>query len=249
MRLNFGLALFACFLASPAIAADLPPPPAPPPRAPAVYAPIPAPIFTWTGFYFGANGGYGWSKWSDNFGDNISGRGALAGGQLGFNYQINQFVIGIDADADWSGMTGNIGASATGPFGGVISATATDQNNFVSTFGARAGYAIDHALIYAKGGGAWTRDVLSVSVTNVGGAVASGSSTNNRLGWMVGGGLEYAVTNNVTVKAEYDYLNFGSMNESVTISGGGLAPTTGTVSSKLNMNLVKVGVSYLFKPF
>jgi outer membrane immunogenic protein len=209
----------------------------------------PSADFHLDGFYIGANSGYGWSYWSDPFGDNINGKGALAGGQLGFNYQIGQFVVGLDADLDWTGMTGNISAAAVGPFGGVISATATDANNFLSTFGARAGFAIDHALIYAKGGGAWTRDVLTISVTNVGGAIASGSSTTSRIGWMVGGGLEYAVTNNITLKAEYDYVNFGTANETITIAGGGLAPTTGTVAAKLYENVAKVGISYLFRPF
>ena len=244
-----------------AMAADLPPAAPPPPRAPAAYIPAPPP-FSWTGFYVGINGGWGWNQWSNpdgqfaaaGFSNTENGNGPLAGGQIGFNYQISQFVVGVDADFDWANIkwSQSIAIPIGGLFGGPgasIGSTLSDKDQFLSTFGARFGYAFDHALFYAKAGGAWTREQFNLSVTNIVGAVASGSVNDNRLGWMVGGGLEYAVTDNITVKAEYNYVSFGSENQTLTISGGGLAGATGTFSTKQNISLVKVGLSYLFNSF
>ena len=107
-------------LASPVFAADLPPAslPPPPPRAPSTYIPVAPPPFSWTGFYIGANGGWGWSTTTlTDFGPNLFGQlfplgtttstsqnGWLAGGTIGLNYQINQLVLGVEGDFDASGI-------------------------------------------------------------------------------------------------------------------------------------------------
>jgi outer membrane immunogenic protein len=167
---------------------------------------------------------------------------------------IGQFVVGVDADFDWANIkwsqsvTFPVGGLFGGP-GGNISASISDKDQFLSTFGARFGYAFDHAMIYAKAGGAWEREQFNLSVTNVAGAVATATGNTNRLGWMVGAGLEYAVTNNVTLKAEYNYVNFGTYNQTITLAGGGLAGATGTFNTKQNISLVKVGASYLFNSY
>jgi len=89
--------------AVPAFAADLPPPVAPAPRAPVVY--VPAQIFSWTGFYVGINGGWGFgqSTWTPPVGtiSSFSTNGGMLGGTLGGNYQIGQFVVGGEGDVDW----------------------------------------------------------------------------------------------------------------------------------------------------
>ena len=244
---SFALAIIASAVAaSPGLAADLPAP-ALPPQAPATYAPPPPP-FTWTGIYVGANGGYGLGNWSDGLGDSFSPSGALAGGTVGANYQIQQFVLGLEGDIDWSSIKWSQSASSTfaGPFGGTVSGSLADKNEYLSTFAARFGFAADRALFYAKGGGALTNEDWSVSVTNTAGAVATGSSTDQRFGWMAGAGIEYAITDMITLKAEYNYIDFGSNNDTLTISGGGLAPTSATVPSKLTMNVFKGGVNFLF---
>jgi outer membrane immunogenic protein len=243
-------AIAVCSVAvSPALAADLPPP-APPPRAPAAYIP-PPPVFTWTGFYVGINGGYGWSNWSDTFGNTASGNGFLAGGQLGVNYQLGQFVFGFDADIDWSGVKWSQSAGAAGTFFGAPAggtASATNKEDVVSTFTGRFGFAVDRALIYAKFGGAWTEEKWTLAAAGVVGAIPfslAGTPSSDRLGWTAGGGFEYAVLDNFTVRAEYDFLDFRTLNETLTMTGGGIT-VTGVVPSKLTMSQFKVGLNYLF---
>jgi outer membrane immunogenic protein len=242
------LAMALALSAVPAFAADLPVAPPPPPRAPAF---VPAPPFTWTGFYVGINGGYGWGNWSDGLGDSFNNNGGLAGGTIGFNYQWDWFVAGFEGDIDWADLKWNQSAAASGTvFGVPVSAAATInyKNDILSTFAARFGAAADHALFYVKAGGAWTQEQFSgTGSLSVGGpppttVVINGSNSFSRLGWMVGAGVEYAFTNNLTAKIEYNYIDFGTENDTLTFAG----VAVGTVPSKLNMSVVKVGVNWLF---
>lgn len=229
---------------APALAADLPVPAAPP-IVSAPYIPAPPP-FTWTGFYVGINGGYGWSNWSDGFGDSFNGNGFLGGGELGFNYQIGQFVIGFEGDGDWSGIKWSQSASTTfnvfGPV--VIGTTISNQEELLGTFAARFGFAADRILFYGKAGGAWTDEVWKVSITGPGGS-AGGTTDISRFGWMAGAGVEYAITDSLTFKAEYNYLGFGNNTDNISIAGGGAVATV-AVPSKLNLSVVKLGLNYLF---
>lgn len=232
-----------------AFAADLPPSPTPY-RAPAVYAPPPA--FTWSGFYIGVNGGYGWGKWDDGSGDSFSSNGGLAGGTIGANYQVNQFVVGVEGDFDWSGMKWDQSIPIGGlvPPPGSATASATYKNEWLGTFAARFGLAVDRTLFYVKGGGAVTNDNYNMSGSAAGGVTFGESDSFTRWGWMVGAGVEYAVTNNVSLKAEYNYIDFGSNTETLNFSGTNAAgvPFTAGISdsAKLNVSAVKVGINVLF---
>lgn len=79
--------------------------------------------------------------------------------------------------------------------------------------------------------------------------VLTGSDSFNRLGWMVGTGVEYAVTNNLILKAEYNYVDFGSNNETLTINSTLSGAATASINSKLAMNVVKFGVNRLFNGY
>jgi outer membrane immunogenic protein len=237
-----------------AFAADLPQPLPPPVRAPAF---VPPPPFTWTGVYAGINGGYAWGNWSDGFGDSFKSNGGIVGGTFGFNYQWGWFVAGFEGDIDWSGQKNSGSASTSGTlFGAPIgaAATATYKNDVLSTFAARFGVAADHWLFYGKAGGAWTQEKFNgtASLVTPGATfVASESDSFSRLGWMAGAGVEYAITNNLTAKVEYNYIDFGSNNETLnvtgTIAGAGVAGTTPVpITSKLHDNVVKVGLNWLF---
>lgn len=240
------LAVALALSAAPAFAADLPVAPPPPPRAPAF---VPAPPFTWTGFYVGINGGYAWGNWSDGFGDSFNSNGGIVGGTVGFNYQWNWFVAGFEADLDWSDQKFSQSASAGGVvFGTPVSASATFnyKNDVLSTFAARFGVAADHALFYAKAGGAWTQENFNETASFSIGAppvtvTGSGNDTFSRLGWMAGAGVEYAFTNNLTGKVEYNYIDFGSNNETLNFAGAAIP-----ITSKLHENVVKVGLNWLF---
>ena len=135
--------------ASMANAADLPPQSPPPVRAPVAVSPA----FDWSGFYIGAMGGYGWSDSVTIAGVSISNpnfQGGFAGGTLGYNVQMGQFVFGGEVDAAWS----DINHTETDLIFG-IPVTLQDKIQSFGSVTARAGVAVQNVLIYGKGGYAW----------------------------------------------------------------------------------------------
>jgi outer membrane immunogenic protein len=179
---------FALLAGGQALAADLPPPMAPPPRAPAAYAPAPVPYFSWTGIYIGLNAGYGFGTVkNDSFlgvpTGNYNTTGFVGGGTIGGNYQFNSFVVGIEADGDYNGLSGTV------PLSG-----ASFTSTYLATVRGRAGFAWDRVLFYGTAGGAATNAKDSIF------------GTANSFGWTAGGGVEYAFLPNWTAKAEYLYI-------------------------------------------
>ena len=209
----------ATTLAGSALAADLPsrrPPPA-------AYVP-PVPIFTWTGFYLGVNAGGAFR--ANNNGNNgvfIPGFGFVAnnssnnarfigGGQAGVNYQINQFVVGIEGDGQaLVGSNNNNGNNFFG-FG-------NNGNNtrFLGTVRGRGGIAFDRLLVYGTGGVAFgtgpTINNFNPFLVGAGPFVNNVNNGNNwRVGYTVGAGVEYAFLPNWSVKAEYLFTDLGRTN-------------------------------------
>ena len=205
-----------------ACAADLPR------RAPAYVPPAYAPVFTWTGAYGGINGGYG-------FGDaNGSGRGlagspdgGLVGATLGYNYQYQRFVLGIEGDFDYA----SIGSSQTsaGPL------TAKSNLNYEMTLRGRAGYAVDRALFYVTGGYAGGNLHSTVYDTPSNFYAANSNYLN---GYAIGAGVEYAFMPNLSGKAEYLYTDLGQAYN--------FAYTPDVSRIGISTSNVKVGVNYHF---
>jgi outer membrane immunogenic protein len=218
--------------------------------------PQPLPVFSWTGFYVGANIGGAWANnsWTDslfqtNFNTNNGNNGVfIGGGQIGGNYQIGNFVIGGEWDADWAASSNNNNNGIIIP--GVGTFVVTNNNRWITTVAARFGYAVDHWLFYGKAGGGWV-GINNWTLTNTatGASLTCGNFAtncgNNAGGWLVGAGVEYAFTNNRTVKFEYDYLGLGSRTVSIPATAPLLAGDTFT-SNNRNVQMVKVGVNYLF---
>lgn len=185
-----------------------------------VAAAVVMPAFSWTGFYVGAHVGYGFGR-STGFGPGpfpANTSGPLVGVQAGFNYQINQIVLGAEADIAFAAITGRNNTFPVPLY----------RTNALGSVRARAGVAVDRALLYVTGG-------LGIQ----GGSFATtGNPAENytRAGWTVGAGVEYAMAPNWTVKAEYAYYNFGTRT---------LGPIyAGTV--RADVHTVKLGVNYLF---
>src|SRR5258708_6415178 len=114
------------------------------PQQPYVKAPIHNPVFSWTGFYLGLNGGGGWgrSTW-DRAGDfDLS--GGVIGGTAGFNWQMGQVVFGVEGDLDWSGVSGTTST--------LCAAGCATRNGWLGTLRGRLGYAFDRFLPYVTGG-------------------------------------------------------------------------------------------------
>jgi outer membrane immunogenic protein len=227
MKQILATVLFSAVAAGSALAADLPP--APPPRAPAVYAP-PPPVYNWTGFYLGINGGWGFGKsdWNlpnaiptplDTGSFNVN--GGLVGGTVGFNWQSDWFVAGLEGDFDGSWMDGTASICAA--------PACETKNTWLATLRARVGYAADRVLFYATGGGAFG-DIVVNTTTNW--------QSADKTGWTAGAGIEGAFTEHWTARLEYLYVD---------LHNSSFTPTAGfPVNVKFNANLIRAGVDYKF---
>ncbi len=235
----------AIALAGAAFAADLPSR-APPP----VYVP-PAPIFTWTGIYIGGQIGYAWGTSNTNLGDNFgdytsfstNNSGVIGGAHVGYNLQLSQFVVGLEGDVDGSSLKKTVYGD---PFiDSFISVPTTISGNLgvQGSIRGRVGYAWDRVLLYATGGVAFAGFNGSISTP-----YGYDSASTTRVGWTVGGGLEYAVTNNWSIRAEYRYAQFGHSTVYATNSYvlPGLTAVGAFGNRTINENRVQVGFSYKF---
>lgn len=190
-------------------------------------APVAAPVqgYNWTGFYAGLNAGYGWGSFRNGLAGALGKpKGAVLGGQIGYNYQMNNFVLGAEGDLYWSGM------KSRRLFPGPV--LARGSVDWAGSLRARAGFAADRALIFATGG--YTFGKVSASVIDT---VVAYSSSTMRHGWVLGGGIEYAFTNNVSGKAEYLYSRYSSK----TIFG-----VPYTTASGVSTSVIRAGVNYHF---
>ena len=207
MRRFFITAVVSIAAAGAVFAADIPPAP-PPVRAPAVYLPAP-PVYNWGGLYFGLNAGGAWvDQPGPSFTNATTGApigttssaanstGFAGGGQIGFNYQINQLVLGAEVDADYlSNKTTLNGSEIIG--GNPSTFTHTYQLDLLSTVRGRVGLAVDRALFYgtaglAMGGFKATRtENACVAGSCPGTSVPGTNETYNklRLGWTAGAGV------------------------------------------------------------
>jgi len=220
------------------------------PMAPTKAIAMPAPVFSWTGCYVGAHAGGG--MMTDSEGSSSNGRGAVAGGQAGCNYQDGSWVFGLEGEGSWSGIRRSSNSSTipnvfnTTVFE-VFDSTAKNNNDF--TIAARVGMTFDRTLIYAKGGWAWGSFSNNSVETccSVGTTTTTISNFNGTLdGFLVGVGIEHALTRNWTVKFEYDYIGFGSKEVPFSQCVLGVCGVTGTTSFSATKQIFKVGANYLF---
>ena len=202
------IGLVALGMAAPASAADLRPRPAPPP----VYV---APIYDWSGFYVGANGGWGQTRNCVDFFD-VTGfdfadgcrerSGGLAGGQIGYRWQFGTWVFGLEGQGDWADLSNTRVSLFNSNFS---TRTKTDG---IGLFTGQIGWAWNTALFYVKGGGAVTSNRFSILSTLTGNELVSASST--RWGGAVGVGWEWGFAPNWSAGIEYDHLFMGDANNS-----------------------------------
>jgi outer membrane immunogenic protein len=233
----------AALAVSSASAADLPVRAAPP--APIVAA---VPIFTWTGFYVGVNAGYGWQDSNNSasvfvpagtfvtapgasgvvtFGDD-NGDGFVGGGQIGYNYQIGSFVLGVEADLQWADLGGSNGVAVV-PAGfpaTFVPAGTVGGIDWFGTVRARVGVAFDRALVYATGGFAYGG---ADDNNGFGGFNGFVNDDDVRTGWVLGAGFEYAFTNNLTAGIEGLWVSLdrntnGAFVGTETTPGGAVLP-------------------------
>lgn len=224
-----------------AFAADLPK------RAVAPVAP--SPIFTWTGFYVGANAGYGFgeAKSSDialngtpfpSRNGSFHTNGALGGVQLGYNHQFGNVVLGVETDIAVASIRGSY---VTDPTQAPASQShVSSKMKSLGTIRARAGYAVNNVLLYVTGGFAYGSS--STTITNfINRSSPLQSASYTQTGYTVGAGAEYAFTNNWTVKAEYLFVKLNKKSLTFIES-----PVTATTNASSTANIVRVGLNYKF---
>ncbi len=226
-------------MAAPASAADMAVKARPP-------APVIAPIYDWTGFYIGANGGWGQTRNCWDFLDAggfavASGcrdrSGGLAGGQIGYRWQMSQWVFGLEAQGDWADLS-NTRVSLFDPF-----FSTRVQTDGIGLFTGQIGYAWNAALFYVKGGAAVTSNRFSILETFSGIELASASST--RWGGTIGVGFEYGFAPNWSFGVEYNHLFMGDANNSFS----GLTPVAAAfVNNRISqdVDMVTVRLNYRF---
>ena len=294
-RTLLGAALATICVSSLALAA---PQPRMQPSTP-IYIP---PAFSWTGFYVGANVGYSWGKSNNDwnfFAPSVSGspvcplviggalcasgsdatklNGALGGFQAGYNWQISNWVMGVETDFQFSGQSksqtfntnfpGALTFPALTPLLGNLSATYTERLESLSTLRGRVGFAADRWLLYATGGLAYGRLRDSGSSNAVGRCPIGGpnvpcpfgdwSNEVTKIGWTLGAGAEGVIVGNWSWKVEYLHVDLGSVTTNFATLPGcyGLAVcfslNTGTgtiIHHNVTDDIVRVGINYRFGP-
>ncbi len=258
-----------------------------PVKASVYKAPPPAQVYNWTGFYVGANGGYGWGDPSYSIApDSDAARlfilshdlrsgafdvsGGVVGGQLGYNWQISpKWVTGLEADFGYARLRGNSSITTRALFGDTVNHTYETKLDWLGTIRGRLGFLpTENFLIFATGGVAYGRTSANQSTTNltykgvyfqgvfpdgstlfcVGGTCTSGGGSKTSVGWTIGGGMEYAIWKNITLKAEYLYVDLGDQTiHPLSQSFSGSAPTSIAVAYRSNTyNIVRGGINFRF---
>lgn len=231
-----------------------------------------APVWSWTGAYIGANIGYSWGRSRDtetisnaigtplalnSFRDHMN--GVVGGGQIGYNWQANNFVYGLEADIQGSGQKGSglfgcaIGVCTPGAVilvapGPAITGTLSQKLEWFGTLRARAGLLfVPSTLLYVTGGLAYGEVKSSLTVAN--GAVANAfSNSSTRAGWTIGAGVESKLSANWSAKLEYLYVDLGSVSNTFATTipalGGGFLGVSG--NSRVSDNILRAGLNYKF---
>jgi outer membrane immunogenic protein len=279
--------VFAAFIAvEPTVAADLLYGPAYKPAAPLATG------YNWTGFYAGANLGYGWSNEAtalsifDGPGGachfcgppsdvpiaqgvgspSLNPNGFAGGVQLGYNWQLSHWVYGFEVDFEGLDQHQTINSrfglpnltatpGSCGPPNNCLGNFSTSaSNNWLFTARPRLGYAWDRTLVYATGGLAVTKTSFSQSYSDnvtfgIGtGGTEVGSASKTMAGWTVGAGVEQAIGDRWSVKAEYLYTQFGGLTAFGGLTDGipgDFANFTNNVGN-LSSHLVRAGLNYRF---
>lgn len=241
--------------ASSAFAADL---------SPELTVKAPAPAWSWSGLYLGVHVGsaMGLSNVNDPlgpsiFGDQIHSPGFFGGGQIGYNWQpaSSSWVFGVETDASFADLDGtNTCFAASGTLTSFNCRAHTDAFGTVTGRVGRSFGPLGRSLAYIKGGVAWAHGNVDMIVNNdfgLGLVAGNTSSTSfTAVGWTIGGGAEYALAPHWTVKAEYDYLKFGSKNVVPpsptfnTIGSTAFFVTVPGTSVSLQTHTFKLGLNY-----
>jgi outer membrane immunogenic protein len=242
-------ALGAAAIGNQAFAADLPARTYTPTKAPAIVAPV----YDWSGFYVGLDGGGGWNRncWSNTafFGAPVSpsvgegcntSSGGTVGGQVGYRWQMNSWVFGVEAQGNWADFSGSNTNNLAFP-----NLTNQMKTDAYGLFTGQIGYAVNNTLFYVKGGAAVTDNQYSTWSQISGNELSTGNDT--RWGGAVGVGFEYGFAPSWSVGLEYDHLFMGTDNVAFTgITATNLGVNTRNEDIGQDIDLVTARINYRF---
>jgi outer membrane immunogenic protein len=173
---------------------------------------------------------------------NLSGNnsGFVGGAQVGYNWQfVPNFVLGVEGMLDGTAIRGSSNTVAVfGPYG-LAFLQGNANTNWVSTLSARFGYAANNWLFYGKAGGGWVGSSVTVTDATSG---ASFSKSNTNSAWLIGAGIEYGLTDHLTIKVEYDHLGLTDW----TASRSDFLFPNDSVTLSRQIDMVTVGGNYKF---
>jgi outer membrane immunogenic protein len=234
-------------------------------RTPYTKAPaMMAPVASWSGFYIGGNVGYGWGDGGSHavfpptdfaFLDaslNTKPKGVIGGGQIGYNWQTDSLLIGLEADLQGSGMKGTASQSPLlVPNGSPDLQAGTSVDSKLSWFGTvrgRIGVTVTpDLLLYGTGGLAYGSVSASQAAFENTVNFATSASTNQTVtGWAAGAGAEWMLAHNWSVKAEYLHVDLGLVSTTSLVVGNASHPVFSTVDTKAHYDIVRAGVNYHF---
>ena len=189
--------------------------------------------------------------------------GFIGGGQAGYNWQTGAFVLGVETDFDGSTLSksfNNVGSPFVSPFavahglgGDFLTVNGKNSLTWLGTTRGRVGFVAtpdNRLMIYGTGGVAYGGGNSQFSAfDNTTHTFWNGNPSSSRVGWVIGGGAEYAITNNITIKGEYLYADLGSSKFTTTENGFAAANFPGVVASgKIgwNASIFRAGVNYKF---
>jgi outer membrane immunogenic protein len=213
--------------------------------------PVMAAVYDWSGFYIGANGGWGSSHncWTRTATAGVAilpisegchdSSGGTVGGQVGYRWQATNWVFGLEAQGNWADFSGS---NVSLLFGGL--ATNRTKIDAFGLFTGQVGYAWNNVLVYVKGGAAVT-DNKYEGLATFGGFVAD-RATDTRWGGTVGAGVEYGFAPNWSAAIEYDHMFMGTNNYAFTSVFPVAGFNTRNESIKQDVDLVTVRVNYRF---
>jgi outer membrane immunogenic protein len=246
-------------ISAPAAAADMRMPVKAPP-------PVAAVVFSWTGFYIGANAGGVWSEADFGYAANPAGFGVVgaaainvagtnsydqsgftAGGQIGYNWQTGIWVWGLEGDVQYTDVKGGGVIPVLGaPIGTVV--TQDYKSEWLATIRGRLGVAFDRVLIYGTAGVAfaevkWADSVIFPAT----GTFNAAASSDTRVGWVAGGGIEWAFAPNWSLKGEALYVDLGEVGYT-SLNSAPLVFPTATIAHdhKLTEIIARAGINYRF---
>jgi outer membrane immunogenic protein len=229
--------------------------------------------YDWTGFYIGVNGGYAGGDFEHPFNVDgivveqgsfnllngsldITASGFIGGGQVGYNWQHGQWVFGAEADIQASNVKGELSADLNINTGDPlasdddtsVSGEIGTQLDYFGTLRLRAGYVpVERLLVYGTGGYAYGRTESYFNGSISQGGESDGidlSEKNHRNGWTIGGGAEYAFTDNLSLKTEYLYTDLGE--EELFSFDDPDSGLSGSLDSDVKFHTVRAGLNWKF---